>query len=55
MTKRIERYRDDSEEQLYDELRNIKLKYAKLGFSMAIEYVMDKLIVAQQICREDKY
>ena len=49
MTKRIERYRDDSEEQLYDELRNIKLKYAELGFSMAIKYVMNKLIVAQQI------
>lgn len=32
MTKRIERFRDDSEEQLYEELKNIKLKHAEQDF-----------------------
>jgi len=44
MTKRIERYRDDSEEKLFDELADIKLKYARIGFSMAMNFVTNKLI-----------
>ena len=44
MTRRIERYRDDSEEKMFDKLADIKIKYARIGFSMAMNFVTNKLI-----------